>query len=68
MPKIPGLHQGRCELTRGDGIASGLALFGWASATLAASQQHLGLAAILAALTFIVFLIWGAILIRDRAV
>ncbi len=68
MPKITRLRQGRCELTRGDWTAAGLALGGWMSANLAASQHQLLLAGTLAALTLLVFLIWGAFLYLDRAV
>lgn len=68
LPKMTRLHQGRGELTSGDLIAGGLALFGWAGTNLAASQQHLLLALILAALTLAVFLVWGAFLSLDRAV
>ena len=68
MPKHPREGLGRCVLTRGDWTAATLAIGGWAGANIAASQQQLLLAAMLAALTLLVFLIWGAFLYRDRAV
>lgn len=68
MPKHSRLCHDRSVLTSRDRIAAGLALGGCIGANVAAIQQHPLLAAMLAVLTLLVFLIWGAFLLLDRAV
>ena len=68
MPKHPRLGQSRSVLSSGDRTAASLAIGCWGSANIAAIQQQVLLATILAVLTLLVFLLWGAFLYLDRAV